>query len=292
MRGPPPPGAAAGGVSYGGRCVRCGGRHALRPDAAALDAARAVARSIAKAGRLDYDAPPPGDPRFSIAYLDGRRAGGFGPTGRQRSAASAQAGPLASPHPTAAPTTSLTPSPRPKRSKGPGRMLGVLVARDPSAAPGGGPGALRTLKAFSGQITESWDVPGWVGPVQAVTSAGGYYAAVRRVTEALGARIDALRALQRAEAEMAAQGRQRSEGSGGDGGGGGGGSGGGGGRGRRARTQRPTAGGSSGGGGAAGLSSSQAFVAGQLQLLTVRRKRLSHHLLEQVGCNEGGHGGR
>jgi hypothetical protein len=71
----PPPATApspAAAAAYGGGCVRCGGSHALRPDAAALIAAREVVRRITQEGRLDYDASPPGDPRFSTAYLDGR----------------------------------------------------------------------------------------------------------------------------------------------------------------------------------------------------------------------------
>jgi hypothetical protein len=36
---------------------------------------------------------------------------------------------------------------------GPGRMLGVLLARDAA-------GGMHTLRAFSGQITECWHIPG------------------------------------------------------------------------------------------------------------------------------------
>lgn len=65
--------AAIAPPTYGGRCVTCGGGpHALRPSGAALAAARALAQSINAAGRLDFEAPGPGDPRFTTAYLDGR----------------------------------------------------------------------------------------------------------------------------------------------------------------------------------------------------------------------------
>lgn len=63
-------------AAYGGRCLTCGGAHALRPDAAALAAAREVDAAIRRHERLDWEAPGPGDPRFGIEYLDGRRAGG------------------------------------------------------------------------------------------------------------------------------------------------------------------------------------------------------------------------
>lgn len=235
-------------VSYGGHCVTCSRRHALRPDAAAMAAARALARRIMESGRLDFDAPGPGDPRFTIDYLDG--------------------------------------------SKGPGRMLGVLLALEPpvpvastrgtrqepaaaasdgrQASVAGGAGTVRVLKAFSGQITEDWWVPGWVGPVQAITSAGPYYAAVRRLTEELSARIERLKYVQRRAEEVAASG-----------------CGAGGSEAAPARGKRRGGGGARGGGGRGAGSAGQQgaaekFVAAQLELLTSRRKGLSHHLLEQV----------
>ncbi|KAI8470120.1 MAG: hypothetical protein J3K34DRAFT_521590 [Monoraphidium minutum] len=236
MTAPPQP------VRYGGRCVTCGGAHALRPGGGALAAARALAARVAAEGRLDWDAPGPGDPRFAVAYLDG--------------------------------------------SKGPGRMLGVLVAKDPGRPPPWAPpppweaqlaaaaaaaaasGAaltgdpsIRVLKAFSGQITMDWDIPGWCPPVQSVTSGGGYYSAVRALTEDLSRRIERLSALQAAAVGAAATGQ-----------------GGAGGAGAGARRRGAAGGGAaSGGGGAA-----ERFVASQLELLTARRKGVSHHLLQQI----------
>jgi hypothetical protein len=52
--------------------VTCGGTHELRPNTAAIAAARALARRVAAEGRLDWEAPGPGDPRFTTDYLDGR----------------------------------------------------------------------------------------------------------------------------------------------------------------------------------------------------------------------------
>ncbi|GBF95638.1 hypothetical protein Rsub_08620 [Raphidocelis subcapitata] len=173
-------------------------------------------------------------------------------------------------------------------TKGPGRMLGVLVARDP--APDAAP---RVLRAFSGQITECWHVPGWVGPVQSLASGTRRYDEVRRVTEGLSARIKDLKALQQREAEVAAAAAAAADsaaGGGGDGGGAGPvsqgallrarGAGGGGARGgqqRRGARRRQ---------GAAGRpappSPSQRFVSAQLQLLTARRARVSHELMERV----------
>lgn len=70
-------------------------------------------------------------------------------------------------------------------TKGPGRMLGVLLARDPQ-------GQLHTLKAFSGQITESWLCPGWVGPVAGIINESPVYIKTRRVIEAMSARMHQL----------------------------------------------------------------------------------------------------
>jgi hypothetical protein len=182
-------------------------------------------------------------------------------------------------------------------------MLGVLIAHDPTVppaatvaaaataalpptaaesqeagpdaeyAPGLDPGA-RVLKAFSGQITEDWVVPGWCGPVQGVTSGGDYYAAVRDLTERLSARIERLRSLQQRASEVA-------EGPRFDGGGSLGGDsvdrGQEGGR-RRRRGRRARV--------ADGGSSAERFVLAQLELLVARRKAVSHHLLEQVRSAE------
>jgi tRNA pseudouridine32 synthase/23S rRNA pseudouridine746 synthase len=50
------------------------------------------------------------------------------------------------------------------------------------------------LKAFSGQLTEEWQVPGWVGPVAGITAACQQYAGYRQLTEQLSARIQAMQA--------------------------------------------------------------------------------------------------
>jgi hypothetical protein len=151
-------------------------------------------------------------------------------------------------------------------------MLGVLIARDP--ARGAEP---RVLRAFSGQITERWGVPGWVGPVQSLASGTRHYDAVRRVTEGLSARIAALKALQQREAEVAAAAggggaaaygdpagpRQAAGGEG---------------RGKQRRRGTPRRPGAD----RRPASSAQRFVSSQLQLLTARRTRVSHELLERV----------
>lgn len=136
---------------YGGACVLCGRQHVIRSGQLARAAAAQLVRLLDEYGRLDFASAAPGtaDPRFSTDYL---------------------------------------------WTKGPGRMLGVLVcsARGldgaagpprsslvvggggvrPGAAPGvqGGDVTTVVLKAFSGQMTESWHVPGWVGPVAGLTS--------------------------------------------------------------------------------------------------------------------------
>lgn len=43
------------------------------------------------------------------------------------------------------------------------------------------------MRAFSGQLTESWHVPGWEGPVAGLINTTPLYAAFRRRTEALSA---------------------------------------------------------------------------------------------------------
>lgn len=52
-----------------GFCRRCGVTHGLRRTARAEAEARALMRRIRDAGRLDFDADPPGDPRFSASNL-------------------------------------------------------------------------------------------------------------------------------------------------------------------------------------------------------------------------------
>jgi hypothetical protein len=64
-----------------------------------------------------------------------------------------------------------------------GRMLGVLLAQDPHT------GRAVTLKAFSGQLTERWEVPGWVGPVARITSASPQYKQQREKIEGISAQM-------------------------------------------------------------------------------------------------------
>lgn len=72
-------------------------------------------------------------------------------------------------------------------TRGPGRMLGVLVCRD-------GGGQVQVLRAFSGQMANSWHVPGWCGPVCTVTHEHPTYRESRRRVEVLSARIADARA--------------------------------------------------------------------------------------------------
>ena len=181
-------------VAYGGRCTTCGGTHYLYTDGA-LDAARALERRITAAGRLDFDVPGPGDPRFTTAYLDGTKGPGrmLGVLVAQRRAPSTQAaaaaGAAAAAAAAAAAPSTLLP-------------FADAVADGEGDDADGDTNGVVVLRAFSGQITESWHIPGWVGPVQAVTSAGRHYAEVRRATEALSARIEALKTLQRTRAAV------------------------------------------------------------------------------------------
>jgi tRNA pseudouridine32 synthase/23S rRNA pseudouridine746 synthase len=48
------------------------------------------------------------------------------------------------------------------------------------------------LKAFSGQMTEDWHVPGWVGPVAGITASSPQYISYRRLTEQLSSRINSI----------------------------------------------------------------------------------------------------
>jgi len=122
-------------------------------------------------------------------------------------------------------------------TKGPGRMLGVLLARDHQ-------GQLHTLKAFSGQITESWLCPGWVGPVAGVINESPVYVKTRRVIEAMSARMHQLDAQHQTPAQTPGSSLQ----------------------GRDSCTR--------------GISSS--FRQQQRQLLKRRRRCLSHSLLQKI----------
>ncbi|KAF8062629.1 hypothetical protein HT031_003958 [Scenedesmus sp. PABB004] len=148
-------------------------------------------------------------------------------------------------------------------SHGPGRMLGVLVARDRA-------GGRHVLKAFSGQITESWAIPGWAAPVAGLTSASPSYVRARRLIEAMSARLAACQAARggaqraraapqpRQEQEPQAQPRQEQQ------------------RGEEPAPPQPAA---------AAEEPSPArlrWMAAQAALLKGRRRRLSHALLEEV----------
>jgi hypothetical protein len=86
------------------------------------------------------------------------------------------------------------PRPNPKFSndylftKGPGRMFGVLVCRDGSSQ-------TRVLKAFSGQITEQWHIPGWEGPIAHVRNDTPSYSAYRVLIEAWTRRLQSLESI-------------------------------------------------------------------------------------------------
>ncbi|EFJ44569.1 hypothetical protein VOLCADRAFT_95180 [Volvox carteri f. nagariensis] len=82
-------------------------------------------------------------------------------------------------------------------TKGPGRMFGVLVCKRAhgsweGADDGEGTSAFVVLKAFSGQMTNYWHVPGWVGPIATVINATPLYQDYRALTEAHSARLASL----------------------------------------------------------------------------------------------------
>lgn len=80
-------------------------------------------------------------------------------------------------------------------TRGPGRMLGVLVCVDQV-------GKCWVLKAFSGQMTGLWSVEGWAGPVAGVTSAHALYCDFRSLTEGLGRRLTGLQCILDAELQQ------------------------------------------------------------------------------------------
>ncbi|GLC36379.1 hypothetical protein PLESTB_000768100 [Pleodorina starrii] len=89
-------------------------------------------------------------------------------------------------------------------TKGPGRMFGVMVCRradnstgdvhgfDGAEAGAEDAGELVVLKAFSGQMTNYWHVPGWVGPVAGIINTTPLYQHYRTLTEAHSARLASL----------------------------------------------------------------------------------------------------
>lgn len=145
-------------------------------------------------------------------------------------------------------------------SDGPGRMLGVMVCSDAQ-------GNKRVLKAFSGQIGEDWYIPGWVGPVAGITSRHAFYLELRRVTEQLSSKIvrnkqllhqaqHTVLATEQSKRDLRIVGTQTHT--------------------TNVQRQRhPPSG--------PGLGDeSLKFLTSQTQLLTARRRGISHHLLKQI----------
>lgn len=71
-------------------------------------------------------------------------------------------------------------------TKGPGRMLGVLVCLDRHAQ------EHVVLKAFSGQMTRRWECPGWAGPVASITHTSPVYKRYRHAIESLTQALEQL----------------------------------------------------------------------------------------------------
>jgi hypothetical protein len=72
-------------------------------------------------------------------------------------------------------------------TKGPGRMLGVMVCSPSSLSVHDD---YVVLKAFSGQMSRHWQVEGWVGPVAGLTHENVTYAKYREITDKLSTRIN------------------------------------------------------------------------------------------------------
>lgn len=112
-------------ISYGGICPRCRVRHSLPISKEALSAAHDLNKLICQHQRLDFEVSIDAcNPLFNTEYL---------------------------------------------WTKGPGRMLGVMIAIEGPDADGdlsessyarGTSNRMHVLKAFSGQITESWHIAG------------------------------------------------------------------------------------------------------------------------------------
>lgn len=67
-------------------------------------------------------------------------------------------------------------------TKGPGRMLGVMVCMSTD-------GMVHMLRGFSGQITEEWHIPGWVGPMAGITHQTAIYQDYRDLVYVLNNKI-------------------------------------------------------------------------------------------------------
>lgn len=139
-------------------------------------------------------------------------------------------------------------------TKGPGRMLGVLVGYAAAS------GEAVVLKAFSGQIGDTWYIPGWVGPVCTLTSSTRVYQQTRKVTEQVSARISSLQLVRaaatgRAQPHSGRPTQQQKQ------------------KHRGPRTPMDST---------ASDAAMVCWVDSQLQLLKDRRKGISHHLLQQI----------
>ncbi|GIL50501.1 hypothetical protein Vafri_6637, partial [Volvox africanus] len=194
-------------LEYGGYCTCCGEKHFLRATPAALVAARKLIDRLDTEGRIDFDSLTP-DPLLHIDYV---------------------------------------------WTKGPGRMFGVMVCMKPDGHDDDVDGAgivdqePIVLKAFSGQMSNYWHVPGWVGPVATIVNTTPLYHNYRTLTEAHSARLASL--------DLALQYHHHA-------------------RGQQRQRQAPRRG--------SELHAGEAFLKRQLELLRARRKALSHELLERI----------
>jgi tRNA pseudouridine32 synthase/23S rRNA pseudouridine746 synthase len=138
-------------------------------------------------------------------------------------------------------------------------MRGGQMGPCPASAAAPLQGRRVVLKAFSGQMTEEWVVPGWAGPLAAITASSQQYAGYRRLTEQLSARIQAMQAaIQQHQQGEAAPGAGGSPGPAAE-------------QGRRRRRQQQRAG--------RQLEPALEPLQQQQALLAAKRKALSHELL-------------
>ncbi|KAL6764260.1 hypothetical protein V8C86DRAFT_2478501 [Haematococcus lacustris] len=212
--------------------MRCHAVHMLRPTPAALDAAQEVCHPSALPAmqvvdmlqlhqRFDYEAPlAAADPAFSIDWAwskgPGRMLGlllAWGPTplpspGALRLAGVEDGGA----HPSPATSTQGAAQPPPSSSaeaadeptyatRHPQQLDGTKSVQAPavvqehfasSAKEGTVQPRLHVLKAFSGQMTERWHCPGWVGPIAGVRSDTPGYQLQRQRIEALTRQLEEL----------------------------------------------------------------------------------------------------
>ena len=153
------PASPVSATSYGGRCARCGGTHALPATPGARAAADALRQALERHRRLD-----------------------FGGSSSSSSSSSSDA---------SSPSYSTLPFlPRSQGGNGgPGRMLGVLVCKDGTVLRAFS-GQLALSAASSGEGGGGWRCPGWAGPVATLTNDTPQYARFRALSDALTRRID------------------------------------------------------------------------------------------------------